>query len=84
LDGPFCILGSLQNIFSLAEQDCARSSESDSPLVTQEKLGTDFLLQVRNGFADGRLSDVEAPRSFVVVQVSSNRGKIAKMSKLHN
>ena len=80
---PFCFVGPLQNIFNLAQQGRARSSEPNIALIAQEELGTDFLLQVQNGLADGRLSDVQATRSFAVVQVSSDRGKIAKMSEFH-
>jgi hypothetical protein len=68
----FCLIGPLQNTFSLAEEGRTRSGESNITLIAQEKLGADFLLQVQNGLADGWLSDVEATRSLAVVKVSSS------------
>jgi len=54
------------------------------PVAPQEKLGPDFLLQVQNGLADGRLGHMEAARGFAIVQVSGNSGKIAEVSEFHS
>jgi hypothetical protein len=53
------------------------------PANSREQFEVEFLLQVRNGLADGGLRDVKMTRSLAIALPLHYRREVSKMSQLH-